>query len=97
MTPQLENGKFKREGVRKMRLMLVDETPTVEMRGGEEENVISVRSRYNTLEIGTAEVEQGANGGLIIDLFMAGQWTDPTMMAESLHMKGFIRAEMRKD
>lgn len=79
MTTQLENGKFKRDGVRRMRLVLIDE------------------DNHDRLEIGRADVEQAANGGLIVDVFMAGQWTDPTMMTEALNMKGFIRAEMRKD
>lgn len=102
MTPQLENGKFKRDGVRKMRLLLVDEKDTIELSTEESfdldvSNKISYRFRMNSLEIGMADVEQGANGGLIIDLFMAGQWTDPAIMSECLQMKGTIRAEMRKD
>jgi hypothetical protein len=81
MTDQLENGKFKRDGVRKMRLYLIDEVDVL----------------ADKLEIGTADVEQGANGALIIDLFMAGMWTDPAIMSECLTMKGFIRTEMRKE
>lgn len=101
MTPQLENGKFKRDGVRKMRLVLIDEKQEVELSSEEsfdlDSDKVVFRLRQQMVEIGTADVEQGANGGLIIDLFMAGQWTDPTMMSECLNMKGFIRAEMRKD
>lgn len=101
MTPQGENGKFLREGVRKMRLFLIDEDESFHVDPGLDPEhypgQVYKRVMEHRLEIGTAEVEQGTNGGLIIDLFMAGQWTDPTMMSESLNMKGFIRAEMRKD
>jgi hypothetical protein len=102
VTPQLENGKFKRDGVRKMRLLLVDEKDSVEISAEDSvdpfvSDKVRFRLRMNTLDIGMADVEQGANGGLIIDLLMAGQWTDPTIMNECLQMKGFIRAEMRKD
>lgn len=101
MTDQLENGKFKRNNVRKMRLVLIEEANTVEFSKEDsfdlDSDRVSFRLRMDCLEIGTADVEQGANGGLIIDLFIAGQWTDPTMMAECLNMKGTIRAEMRKD
>lgn len=101
MTPQLENGKFKREGVRKMRLFLIDEDESIQVESKQFDpefiDKIFMRFKEKRLEIGSADVEYGANGGLIIDLFMAGQWTDPAMMTECLTMKGFIRAEMRKD
>ena len=102
MTPQLENGKFKRDGVRKMRLFLIDEDETVELSVEESLDFavldkLRFRMHEKRLEIGTADVEQAANGGLIVNLFVAGMWTDPAIMAECLTMKGFIRAEMRKD
>jgi hypothetical protein len=101
MTPQLENGKFKRDGVRKMRLVLIDEKTEVEISSEDsfdlDSNKIVFRLRQQMIDIGLADVEQGANGGLIIDLFMAGMWTDPAIMSECLTMKGTIRAEMRKD
>jgi hypothetical protein len=49
------------------------------------------------IEIGGADVEQATNGGLIVNMFLTGMWTDPAIMSECLQMKGFIRAEMRKD
>lgn len=49
------------------------------------------------IEIGGADVEQAVNGGLIVDMFLTGMWTDPNIMTECIQMKGFIRAEMRKD
>lgn len=97
MTPQGENGKFLREGVRKMRLFLIDEKVQVETEGSLDENRLTYRMRQDALEIGMADVQQGINGGLTIELFIAGEWTDPDIMSESLIMKGFIRAEMRKD
>lgn len=98
MTPQGENGKFLREGVRKMRLLLVDEgLVEIETQGDFESNEVRFRIKNNVLEIGMADVQQAVNGGLTIDLFIAGEWTDPDIMSESLNMKGFIRAEMRKD
>jgi len=97
VTPQGENGKFLREGVRKMRLFLIDEKVQVETEGSLDENRLTYRMRQDALEIGMADVQQGINGGLTIELFIAGEWTDPDIMSESLIMKGFIRAEMRKD
>jgi hypothetical protein len=102
MTPQLENGKFKRDGVRKMRLFLIDEDEGIELSLEESleldvANKVVFKIKEKRIEIGSADVEHGANGALIIDLFMAGMWTDPAIMSECLTMKGFIRTEMRKD
>ena len=85
-----------------MRLLLVDEKDTIELSTEESFDLdvadkVKFRFRVNSLEIGTADVEQAVNGGLIIDLFLTGMWTDPNIMSECLQMKGFIRAEMRKD
>jgi hypothetical protein len=49
------------------------------------------------IQIGEADVQQAANGGLILDMYLAGMWTDPAIMSECLQMKGFISEGQRKD
>lgn len=49
------------------------------------------------IQVGECDVQQAQNGGLILDMFLAGMWTDPAMMSECLFMKGFISAGLRKD
>lgn len=71
--------------------------PSEKERGIQHKVPVFLGEGPDRIEIGEVTVEQAVNGGLILDMFLTGMWTDPNIMSECLQMKGFIRAEMRKN